>query len=104
VNDFFTVKLFLAYGDRILANSLARLEVLMTLLYHGLISEKLNRNISKLFQDAYPQVSLKIVYKTTNRLTNLFTFKDTIPLRLISHLVYGVHCTDCPAVYTRKTK
>lgn len=81
-----------------------KLEVMMMLPFHGLISEKLRRNLTNLFKDAYPQVSLKIVYKTTNRLSNLFMFKDVIPLRLKSHLVYGVHCTDCPAVYVGKTK
>jgi len=56
-----------------------KLEVMMMLPFHGLISEKLRRNLTNLFKDAYPQVSLKI-------------------------LVYGVHCTDCPAVYVGKTK
>ena len=35
---------------------------------------------------------------------NMFTFKDLIPKRLKSFVVYRVHCTNCNANYIGKTK
>jgi len=80
-------------------------EVLMIVPYlgHG-ISLKLKKSLLSLFSTVYPQVDLKIVFRTTLRIENLFNFKDKIPKRLKSYVVYGIHCTDCKACYVGKTK
>ena len=67
-------------------------------------SFKLKKSLVSLFSKAYPQVDLKIVFRTTLRIANLFRYKDIIPKRLKSFIVYGVYCTDCDACYVGKTK
>ena len=80
-------------------------EILMVLPYLGHDSSfKLKKSLVSLFSKAYPQVDLKIVFRTTLRIANLFRYKDIIPKRLKSFIVYGVYCTDCDACYVGKTK
>ena len=47
---------------------------------------------------------LKIIFRTTFRVTNLFKIKDIIPKRLHSNVVYRVDCTNCDSKYIGKTK
>ena len=79
-------------------------EVVLILPFHGKLSDTLHSRLLSLFKHAYPQVSLKVIFKTTFRVANLFVFKDKIPLRLKSNVVYGVHCTNCNSFYVGKTK
>ena len=50
------------------------------------------------------QINLKIVFRATFRIADLFKIKDPIYKRLKRKLVYEIHCTDCDAVYVGKTK
>ena len=79
-------------------------EILLILPFHGKLSSILDKRLSSLLRDAYPQVNLKVIFRTTFRIANLFVFKDKLPLRLKSHVVYGVHCTNCDSFYVGKTK
>ena len=79
-------------------------EVILILPYLGTLSESFERSLKSLIAKAYYQVDVKIVFKTTNRIANLFHVKDTIPKRLISNVIYGVYCTECTAFYVGKTK
>ena len=48
---------------------------------------------------------LKNCFQTTfSQIKSKIKIKDTIPKRLKSKLVYGIHCTDCDTVYIGKTK
>ena len=85
-------------------STVAKKEVKLYLPFHGKSSDVLHKQLTSLLADTYPQVDLKIIFRTTFRLSNLFTFKDKIPLRLRSFVVYGVHCTDCESYYIGKTK
>ena len=84
--------------------SVSKKEVLLILPYHGSISESFRKSITSLVQMAYKQVQLRVIFRTTCRLSNLFTLKDPIPKRFISNIVYGVYCTGCPKFYVGKTK
>ena len=44
------------------------------------------------------------MFKSTNRLSNYFNFKDIIPKSLISGVVYKYRCDRCNSVYIGKTK
>ena len=82
-----------------------RKEMLLILPFHGsVLSNRLRKNLQSLFSKAYPQTVLKIIFRTTFRVTNLFMLKDKIPKRFKSHVVYRVECTDCGSEYVGKTK
>ena len=67
------------------------------------VSNKLRKNLLSLCSLAYPQVQLKLIFRTTLRASNLFQFKDKIPKRFKAYVVYRVQCTDCDAFYVGKT-
>ena len=77
-------------------------EVLLILPYLGTLSDSFKKRLKSIVP--YQQVNLKIVFRTTFIIADLFKIKDPIPKRLKSNLVYGIHCTDCDAVYVGKTK
>lgn len=80
-------------------------EVLLILPYHGThLSNKLQKSLLSLFSNTYPQVDLRFIFRTTWRISNLFSYKDNIPTRLKSFVVYRVQCTNCDAFYVGKTK
>lgn len=82
-----------------------RKEVIMVLPFHGQdVSDKLRKSLLSLCSMAYPQIGLKLVFRTTFRVCNLFNIKDKIPKRFRSFVVYRVHCTNCNANYIGKTK
>ena len=72
--------------------------------YLGTLSESFEKSIKSLVHTAYLQVNLKIVFRTTFRITDLFQFKDRIPKRFRNNLVYGIYCTGCSEFYVGKTK
>ena len=47
--------------------------------------------------------TIRVIFKPTCRLSNIFHFKDRIPLNLRSHVVYQFECQCCNALYLGKT-
>ena len=76
-----------------------RTEVTMVIPYLGKISCKMRNNLKKLFLKTLPTIDLKIVFKTTYRVSNLFRFKDRLPLSLCSHFIYYFKCGFCNESY-----
>ena len=50
-----------------------------------------------------PFCKFKIVFKTSNHLTNFFSFKDVVPEPLPSCQIYNFMCGSCNASYIGKT-
>ena len=50
-----------------------------------------------------PFCKVKIVFRTSNRLTNYFSFKDVVPEPLRSCQIYNFRCGSCNASYIGKT-
>ena len=67
-------------------------------------SNKLRKNLLSICSIAYPQIELKLIFRTSLRVGNLFKYKDIIPKRFKAYVVYRVQCTDCDAHYIGKTK
>ena len=84
--------------------SVEKKEVMLVLPYYGTLSESFDKSLKSLVEKAYNQVKLRVVFRTTYRLANLFNVKDVIPKSLVANVVYGVYCTDCPEYYVGKTK
>ena len=51
-----------------------------------------------------PFCNLKIVYKTTRRLSSCFPFKDKFPKSLMSGVIYRYTCAECNLSYVGCTK
>ena len=79
-------------------------EVFIILPYLGTMSSNLKRKLHSIFAKSLPACNLKIIFKSTNRLSSFFNFKDVLPRELRSHLVYKFSCSGCNATYYGKTE
>ena len=79
-------------------------ELFIILPFLGTMSSNIKRKLQTCFQKSLPQCHIKIILKSTNRLSSLFHFKDVIPKELRSHLVYKFSCSSCNATYYGKTE
>ena len=65
----------------------------------ALVKSGLIRSLCK----CLPFCKVKIVFKTSNRLKNYFSFKDAVPEPLPSTQMYNFTCGSCNASYIGKT-
>ena len=78
-------------------------ELFIVLPHLGTLSSNLKRKLRTCFQNSLPRCNIKISFKSTNRLSFLFCFKDVIRKELQSHLVYKFSCGNCNVTYYGKT-
>ena len=64
----------------------------------------LKRKLRTCFKNSLPQCNIKIILKSTNRVSSLFRFKDVIPKELQSHIVYKFSCGNGIGIYYGKTE
>ena len=79
-------------------------ELRISLPFLGKQSFELKKNLSKLVSTHLPQCKLQVIFNSNNRLRNFFNFKDKIPLRCRSHLLYKYTCDGCNSIYIGKTR
>ena len=80
--------------------------VIIILPFLGPISYYVRRKLIRLITRFYPTAAPKIIFKRGLRISNLFSYKDTLPLKCQSGVVYQIKCESCgpSAVYIGKTK
>ena len=69
----------------------------------GVHSSQIQNQINKLFSSAYPHIQIRCTFRPMQRLSAFFRFKDRIPLRLRSRIVYKYKCQCSNALYVGKT-
>ena len=70
--------------------------------YTGAHCFNLRKKLTQLLSDYYPQVCLRVVFKSTNPISKFFKIKDKVPEDLISGIVYQYQCVCCNATYVGK--
>ena len=60
-------------------------------------------NIIRSFRNILPFVNIKIIFKTSNRLSSFFKFKDSFPVSLKSGVIYKYTCAKCTLSYVGYT-
>ena len=81
-----------------------KVELTMILPYLGTASMRVKEAISRTLRKNAPLFSLKIVFKTSRRLSSCFSFKDKFPKSLLSGVVYKYTCAECNLCYIGCTK
>ena len=76
----------------------------MVLPFLGTTSLKVKNNLVRSFRQILPFSKLKIVFKTSKRLSACFTFKDKFPKSLMSGVIYKFSCAGCNSCYIGSTK
>ena len=79
------------------ANTDNKEEVTIILPYLGVISSQIRVKLKKLFKKSLPNCNVKLINKSTLRMSNLFRFKDQFPSSITSHFVYKYNCSVCNA-------
>ena len=57
------------------------------------------RKLLILFRHTLPMCNLRVMFRSSKRLSHFFSFKVKIPLKLWSHNVYHFTCTGCNSCY-----
>ena len=70
----------------------------------GKKSFNIKKQVGKFIREFYPQLSIRVTFKSKHIIKNRFKFKDTIPKDLQSCVVYGYTCRCCKATYIGKSK
>ena len=81
-----------------------KLPLLFVLPYTGSHSLDVKKRVRKLFSKYYPQVELRVVFRSSFRVRNLFHYKDRLPNLMRSSVIYKFCCGSCNATYIGKTK
>ena len=84
-------------------NKVNKQVIFIKLPFHGQESFKIRKNLNQLFSNFYPQIKLNTVFQSGYRIKNMFKFKDTVPVPLMSSLIYKYNCSRCNSVYVGKT-
>ena len=75
-----------------------------TTYYLGDISKIMAGEVKSILQKHYPQIHLRILYKSCNTVGNYFSYKDKIPEECVPNLIYKYTCDSCKAFYIGKTQ
>ena len=92
------------YAKKESAPTVPKKEVTIILPYLGTTSWKIKNDLRRTFNKILPFCSLKVVYKTTRRLSSCFVFKDKFPNSLMSGVIYKFTCAQCNLGYIGQTK
>ena len=79
-----------------------RIEIVLPFL--GSLSSKIKKQMKRIQKQHLPNVNVTIIFKSTNRLSSIFSFKDKLPSYLLSGVVYKYKCSRCNSTYIGKTK
>ncbi|WP_317582632.1 hypothetical protein, partial [Streptococcus pyogenes] len=72
--------------------------------FTGKHSLEIRTKLSKLISSCFPQIELRVIFKSGRRLSSFFKFKDSIPKLMRSNVVYKYTCRCCGASYIGQTQ
>ena len=75
----------------------------MVLSYLGTQSLRLKKKLNKLFKEQLTSGKLEIVFRTNQRMSFCFRFKDGILRSLLSGVMYEYKCPRCNSTYIGST-
>ena len=83
------------FKKRATITTVAKKTLRLILPYLGTQSLRLKKNLNKLFKEQLPSGKLEMVFKTTQRMSSCFRFKDAISCSLLSGVIYEYKCPIC---------
>ena len=80
-----------------------RKELLIVLPYLGNVSLALRTRLQNSINKNLPFCKIKVIFKSTTRLSKFFHFKDKVSFNLRSNVIYKLSCGRCNVTYYSKT-
>ena len=78
--------------------------VLFPTYFLGNVSKSVSKELDSLMSRYYPQIRLRIIYKSLNTIGSRFQVKDKMPVDCMSCIIYQYKCDSCNAIYIGKTE
>ena len=94
-------KMIQPYAPKITVN---RAVVYFPISFMGKKSFSFKNNLTRLLQEFYPQLIIRVIFKPGRTIASLFKFKDRVPIELQSSAIYKYQCRSCNATYIGKSK
>ena len=88
----FSDKLYVA---KQIVSTVPEKELLIVLPFLGKFSINLRIRLYISVSQTLPQCKIKVIFRSKNRLSNLFKFKDSLPLNVRSNLIYKIQFSNC---------
>ena len=76
----------------------------ISLPFMGQYSNEVKKKFSSMCSKFLPNTKVNIIWNTSQKLCNLFTFNDRLPMQLHSKILYCFSCNGCNSIYIGKTK
>ena len=91
------------YAPSVPITTVPRKIVTLVLPFMGTMSLDVKKKLSKSFKECVPLAKLQIVFKTNNRMSSWFRYKDVFPESLLSGVIYEYKCPRCNSRYQGST-
>ena len=78
--------------------------VLFPTYFLGNVSKTVSKELNGLICRFYPQIRLRLIYKSLTTIGGSFHMKDKMPEDCMSCLIYQYKCDSCNAIYIGKTE
>ena len=92
------------FAKRLPVTTVPKKEFLVFLPFLGTTSWRTKNSLIRSFREHLPFSKLKIIFKSSRRLSSCFSFKDKIPKSLMSGVIYQYTCPECNLRYIGSTK
>ena len=79
-------------------------ELKISLPFMGKFSNEVKTKISKLASEFLVNTKVTVIWNSPRKLRNLFAFKDRLPMRIRSKILYRYTCNRCNSIYLGKSK
>ena len=89
---------------RLVSSRHSHKELVCVFPFLGKKSLEIKKRLQNTVERTSPYCKLKVVFKSPSKIGNHFHFKDVIPKKLCSGIVYSFKCNSCNAIYYGKTK
>ena len=82
---------------------IAKKELVCVLLFLGRKSLEIKKRPQNAIKKILQYCKLKAIFSSSSKIANHFHFKDVLPKKLCSGIVYSFKCNSCNAIYNGKT-
>ena len=77
--------------------------IIFCLPYLGHLSFRIRKNMNRLFRTHYPNIKIRMIFRSAKRMSLLFQHKDRFPSLVCSNVVCKFSCSGCNSAYYGKT-
>ena len=81
-----------------------KVEYKICLPFMGIHSDIVKKKLSRITSKYLTNDRISIIWNSPRKLRNLFTYKDKLPMRLCSKILYQYSCDGCNSIYLGKTE